>query len=43
MSTARFKIDEDLPAEIAQMLRAAGHDAATVAEQRMVGTPDDRL
>ena len=43
MSIALFKIDEDLPAEIAAMLRAAGHDATTVAEQRMVGTPDDRL
>ncbi|MGB2821719.1 MAG: DUF5615 family PIN-like protein [Phycisphaerae bacterium] len=26
----RFKIDENLPSELSEMLRAANHDAATV-------------
>jgi hypothetical protein len=29
----RIKVDEDLPLAIADLLRAAGHDARTVAEQ----------
>jgi hypothetical protein len=29
----RFKVDENLPAEVAQLLRAAGHDALTVVDQ----------
>ncbi len=40
---ARFKVDEDLPAEVASLLLAAGHDARTVLEQSMVGWHDDRL
>jgi len=36
----KFKIDENLPVELAQILRAAGHDAATVIEQGMGGTDD---
>jgi hypothetical protein len=43
VTRARFKVDEDLPAEIAELLRSAGHDAATVAEQRMLGWADNRL
>lgn len=39
----RFKVDEDLPAEVTALLRAAGHDARTVLEQTMVGWHDDRL
>jgi len=35
-----FKIDENLPAEIAENLRAAGHDAMTVANQGMKGFAD---
>jgi len=35
-----FKIDENLPAEIAENLRAAGHDAMTVANQGMKGFTD---
>ena len=36
----RFKVDENLPVEAADLLRAAGHDAATVGEQAMSGEPD---
>ena len=33
----RFKIDENLPAEIAEDLCALGHDAKTVFDQDMSG------
>lgn len=36
----RFKLDENLPVEIAVLLREAGHDASTVLEQKMGGKPD---
>lgn len=36
----RFKLDENLPAEAAVLLREAGHDATTVLEQAMGGEPD---
>ncbi|MCH8854577.1 MAG: DUF5615 family PIN-like protein [Planctomycetes bacterium] len=39
----RFKIDENLPVEIALRLRTAGHDATTVTEQNMVGDSDTTL
>jgi predicted nuclease of predicted toxin-antitoxin system len=39
----RFKIDENLPMELAEELRAAGHEAATVDDQRLVGTSDRHL
>ncbi len=39
----RAKVDEDLPAEVADRLREAGHDARSVVEQSLSGTPDDRL
>lgn len=38
-----FKLDENLPAEAAQMLRDAGHDVATVLEQRLGGAGDPRV
>ncbi len=31
----KFKIDENLPIEIAELLREAGYDAMTVEEQNM--------
>jgi predicted nuclease of predicted toxin-antitoxin system len=37
----KFKIDENLPAEIAADLNAAGHEADTVADQGLAGTADD--
>ena len=39
----RFKIDENLPVEAADLLRDHGHDAATVLEQRMGGEIDSTL
>ena len=37
---ARIKLDENLPEEAARFLRNAGHDAATIREQRMGGSYD---
>jgi predicted nuclease of predicted toxin-antitoxin system len=39
----RVKVDEDLPRQIAEELKARGHDAATVQEQGWQGTPNDVL
>lgn len=39
----KFKVDENLPSEHAEMLRAAGHDATTVAEQKLTGAEDAAL
>ncbi len=36
----KFKIDENLPREIADDLRAAGHDADTVTDQGLTGAID---
>lgn len=36
----RFKLDENLPDEAAELLRAVGHDAVTVGDQGMSGTDD---
>ncbi|NOX62921.1 MAG: hypothetical protein GXP42_13415 [Chloroflexi bacterium] len=36
----RFKIDENLPIEVAEALRQKGFDALTVAEQGMAGLTD---
>jgi predicted nuclease of predicted toxin-antitoxin system len=36
----KFKIDENLPTEVAVILRAAGHDALTVMDQQLSGRPD---
>lgn len=36
----KFKVDENLPVEVARLLREAGHDAATVLEQGMGGQID---
>ena len=35
-----FKVDENLPIEVAQALIAAGHGACTIHVQQMVGQPD---
>src|SRR5712692_445797 len=40
---ARFKVDENLPAEIAEFLNNRGYDAVTVADQGWSGLPDDLL
>lgn len=39
----RFKVDENLPLEVAEMLQQAGHDAATVLEQHLGGSDDAQL
>jgi len=36
----KLKLDENLGKRLAEMFRAAGHDAATVPEQRMSGAAD---
>ncbi|MDD5306618.1 MAG: DUF5615 family PIN-like protein [Deltaproteobacteria bacterium] len=36
----KFKIDENLPTDAAQLLRAAGHDAVTVGDQALGGAVD---
>lgn len=41
--TIRVKVDEDLPAEVASILRKTGHDATTVHEQGLGGTADSAL
>lgn len=40
---AQFKIDENLPVEIAELFVNAGHDAKTVNEQQLKGTKDPVL
>ena len=39
----RFKTDENLHEEVAQLLRQAGHDAVTVWNQGMQGHADAEL
>jgi predicted nuclease of predicted toxin-antitoxin system len=39
----RFKVDENLPAEIAELLRSAGHNVTTVHGQRLMGEADPRI
>ena len=36
----KFKIDENLPQEVAQLLNESGHDAATVFAQALSGESD---
>ena len=39
----RFKIDENLPCEIAYLLRDHGYDALTVSEQNFTGQVDNDI
>jgi predicted nuclease of predicted toxin-antitoxin system len=39
----KFKIDENLPVEIAELLINAGHDARTVNDQQLQGAKDPVL
>ena len=39
----RFKVDQNLPVEIAVALREAGHDAHTVYDESLAGIPDPEL
>jgi predicted nuclease of predicted toxin-antitoxin system len=36
----RFKVDENLPVEVAQLFREAGHEATTVLDQHLGGSGD---
>lgn len=36
----KFKVDENLPTELVRDLRAAGHEAETVLDDGLVGSPD---
>ena len=38
-----LKTDENLPAEVAKMLRQNGHDALSVNDQALLGETDKRL
>jgi len=37
----KFKIDENLPVEVAELLRQSGYDALTVLDQQLGGEADD--
>lgn len=39
----RFKVDENLPVEIAELLRSSGHEADTVADENASGVVDSLL
>ena len=39
----KFKIDENLPVELAELLDRAGHEATTVAAQGLAGAPDRNI
>lgn len=39
----RFKSDENLPEEVAELLREAGHDAHSVLEEKIGGAPDESI
>lgn len=38
-----FKLDENLPVEVADLLVQEGHRATTVTVQRLTGKPDDTI
>ena len=40
---SRFKVDENLPAEVVDLLKDGGHDAVTVGDQGMSGRPDGEV
>jgi predicted nuclease of predicted toxin-antitoxin system len=39
----KFKIDENLPIEMADLLRRAGHDALTVSDELLGGSADTEV
>ncbi len=39
----KFKIDENLPADVAEILEQSGYDAVTVLDQQLVGMGDLEL
>ncbi len=39
----KFKVDENLPLDIAELLRQAGYEALTVHDENLVGTSDPQI
>lgn len=39
----RFKVDENLPIDVAALLRSAGHEALTVFDQSLIGKDDSHI
>lgn len=39
----KFKIDENLPTELAEMLRVAKHEAESVFDEKLVGESDQNI
>ena len=39
----KFKLDENLPAAFAAELKAAGHEAHTVRDEKLEGATDDEV
>lgn len=39
----RFKVDENLPVEVAALIREAGHEADTVNDERIGGAEDSDI
>lgn len=39
----KFKIDENLPADVVGLFRQASHDAMSVFDQKLVGRPDREI
>jgi predicted nuclease of predicted toxin-antitoxin system len=39
----KFKLDENLPAEIAEELQRRGHDADTINDENLSGAPDPEV
>lgn len=39
----KIKVDENLPAAVANVLRALNHDVATTIEEELVGRPDEEI
>ncbi|HEV7543140.1 MAG TPA: DUF5615 family PIN-like protein [Reyranella sp.] len=37
----RLKLDENMPRPLVETLRGAGHDVHTVADEHLLGKPDD--
>ncbi len=39
----KFKIDENLPVELAEEIRAFGYEAETVFDEDLAGFPDEKI
>jgi predicted nuclease of predicted toxin-antitoxin system len=39
----RFKTDENLPSDVAELLNQHGHDAESIWQEKLSGTPDETL